>query len=439
VSTRAPWLHGEAAAARPHDSAAAERSRAFVRELFGDALGKRIGLRLWDGTSEGTHGVPGVLVVTAPHALRAAFSPPVDPHLGEAFAAGLLDVDGDLVAVIDSIMDATAGLDAAARLRLGGRLLALPATPVRNLLHVPRALRIGDPERHSPERDAAAVRFHYDRPVDFYRTFLDSGLVYSCAYWDGARTLDEAQHAKLDYVLDKLDVRPGERFLDVGCGWGALVLRAALRGAYATGLTLSRHQYAEALARIARSDPAGSADVELRDYRDLKGRQFDKIASVGMVEHVGRNRLTEYFRAIYDALRPGGLFLNHGIADESEGRKGWKATGFIGRYVFPGGELVPLSDLLSSAERSGFEVRDVENLREHYARTLRAWRENLERNREAVVGASDAFTYRAWRAYLAGSEQGFLRGRMAVFQVLLARPDARGSVAVAPTRGHLYR
>ncbi|MGA7094992.1 MAG: class I SAM-dependent methyltransferase, partial [Candidatus Cybelea sp.] len=201
--------------------------------------------------------------------------------------------------------------------------------------------------------------------------------------------------------------------------------------------TLSRPQRDEAQRRIAAAGVAAFARVELRDYRELRGEPFDKIASIGMFEHVGRSKFAEYFRAAYDALRPGGLFLNHAIADQT-GERSWKSMGFMGRFIFPDGELVPIADALRFAERAGFEVRDVETLREHYTRTLRAWVSNLERNRKAAVAAAGESSYRLWRLYLAGSAQGFSVGRLGVYQSLLARCDDAGRVDLPATRRDLY-
>ena len=238
----------------------------------------------------------------------------------------------------------------------------------------------------------------------------------------------------------RLQVRPGDRILDIGCGWGALVLRAAEHfGAHAVGITLSRAQYEIAQRRIAEKGMQGRASVELRDYREpWANTSFDEIVSVGMFEHVGRAKLSAYFRAAYDALRPGGLFLNHGIAEQSVGRRGGKSSGFIDRYVFPDSELVSISDGLRVAERVGFEVRDVENLREHYTRTLRHWVANLERNREKIIAATNLATYRSWRLYMAGSAQGFRSGRMGLYQSLLAKPRDDGGVELPLTRQALY-
>ncbi|MGA7356117.1 MAG: cyclopropane-fatty-acyl-phospholipid synthase family protein [Candidatus Cybelea sp.] len=408
---------------------------AVLRLLFGDAYAREFGVLLWDGTR-----VPAslrerfVLKVNAPGALRAAFTPPLELSSGRAFGAGLLDVEGDLEYAVDALYRASASLRPARLIRLIRLLRRLPKAVMPPL----REARLHG-KIHSRDRDRAAIGFHYDQPVEFYRSFLDRDMVYSCAYFaDGVDSLDDAQSAKLDYSLRKLRLRPGERLLDVGCGWGALVLRAAQMGARALGITLSRPQYDEAQRRIGVAGLGELARVELRDYRDLRGERFDKVISIGMFEHVGKARFAEYFRAVYEALRPGGLFLNHAIANGEPAVYDGKSSGFLGRFIFPDGELVPVSDALSSAERAGFEVRDVENLREHYARTLRAWVANLERNRAAAIAAAGEASYRVWRLYLAGSAQGFATGRMGVFQSLLARPDDRGRVELPATRHDLY-
>jgi cyclopropane-fatty-acyl-phospholipid synthase len=262
--------------------------------------------------------------------------------------------------------------------------------------------------------------------------------VYSCGYFDdGVEDLHRAQLAKIDHTLRKVRLRPAESLLDIGCGWGALVIRAASEfGAQALGVTLSTVQAGEAARRIAQAGLTGKARVELRDYREVEGT-FDKIVSIGMFEHVGRDKLSEYFETAYRLLKPGGLFLNHGIALHGAGRSG-KATGFMGRFIFPDGELETISDALQFAERAGFEVRDVENLREHYTRTLRQWVKNLETNRAAAVQAAGEQAYRAWRLYLAGSAQGFRTGRIGIYQSLLAKPAAGGQLNLPPTRRDLY-
>jgi len=405
-----------------------------LRDLLGEHFGGSIGVRLWDGTRVSSPDARAELIFPAPYSLRAALSPPVDLNPGRAFVEGRLDIAGDIEAAIEVIQTRLRTASKALLARLALRLASLPAPPRSE----PLARQCGKP--HSKHRDAAAIGYHYDQPIEFYRQFLDERLVYSCAYWDdGVDTLEAAQRAKLDYILDKLRVRAGTRLLDIGCGWGALIVRAAERGAHALGITLSQSQHDEAQRRIASAGLEGRARVELRDYRELTSDRFDVISSIGMVEHVGRERLGDYFNQAMRALRPGGLFLNHGITTQDPDGKGYRAgDDFIGRYVFPDGDLVPLDVLMRSAQAAGFEIRDAENLREHYARTLRAWGANLTANREAVWEIAGERTERIWRLYMAGSANTFARGRMGLVQLLLAKPREDGSVDVPSTRRALY-
>jgi cyclopropane-fatty-acyl-phospholipid synthase len=413
----------------------AEGAIGFLKGLFGSEFARRFSLRLWDGTAiRAAERADFELVLNAPFALRAAFTPPLDLNPGRAYVERYIDIVGDVEAAVDAFAAALERLPKA-KLPILALRLARAARPPNGATATHQARLRG--KVHSRARDAAAIGFHYDQPLEFYAAFLDPALVYSCAYFDGAISLEEAQRAKIDYIFRKIRLMPGERLLDIGCGWGAVVIAAAQRGVQALGITLSRSQYEEASQRIAALGLQGRAEVQLRDYRELGKRTFDKIVSVGMVEHVGRARLRRYFEAAFEALRPGGLFLNHGIADQTPQRRGIKG-GFINRYVFPDGELVSVSESNAIAERVGFEVRDVENLREHYARTLRAWVANLEAARDEVVRLTDERTYRVWRLYMAGSAQGFNRGRMGLFQSLLARADRDGRAAVPPTRRELY-
>jgi len=419
------------------DSAASLTSD-ILKLIFGPREGWDFAVRLWDGTTLAGSGHPRfTLVLNEPSALRTAFTPPLDLNPGKAYVEGIIDIEGNAEAAVDVMAHALSDVRPQRVAALGIQLLRLPKAQPAN--SHPRPQLNG--RIHSRVRDAAAIGFHYDQPVSFYRTFLGDDLVYSCGYYDeGIDSLDDAQRSKVDYTLRKLRLRPGERLLDIGCGWGTLVIRAAkVFGAQALGITLSRRQFEEARRRIADAGLEGRANVELCDYRDLGERTFDKVVSVGMVEHVGRSRLAQYFRAALRAVRPGGFFLNHGIADETPRRRGFRSSGFLARYVFPDGELIPISDMLQFAERSGFEVRDVENLREHYARTVRDWVDNLERNRDAAIAATDERTYRIWRLYLAGSAQGFNRGSMGLFQSLLGKPDVEGRTPVPSTRRDLYR
>ena len=408
---------------------------AALRLLFGDAYGRRFAIRLWEGTEIAERdGTAFTLCVNHPGALRAAFKPPFDLHIGRAFASGMLDIEGDIEAAVDVMLHTLGGVNAPAAVRLAILLRRLPPAELPELREAKLSGR-----RHSLARDRAAIGFHYDQPVEFYRSFLDPELVYSCAYFDdGVETLADAQIAKIRHSLRKLRLRRGERLLDVGCGWGALVVRAAKEfGAYVLGVTLSERQYEEAQRRIRAESLEDRARVERWDYRELPASTFDKIVSIGMVEHVGRSKLPEYFASAYRLLRPGGLFLNHGIAQQ-DGAADGKANGFMDRFVFPDGELVRISEMLRLAEEAVFEVRDVENLREHYARTLRAWVHNLESARGRAIAAAGEQSYRAWRLYLAGSAQGFRRGRLGLFQSLLAKADASGCVQIPATRRDLY-
>jgi cyclopropane-fatty-acyl-phospholipid synthase len=285
-------------------------------------------------------------------------------------------------------------------------------------------------------RAAQNIRFHYDQSTDFYRQFLDSRMVYSCAYFKGPeQSLEEAQLRKLEHICRKLDLQPGERFLDVGCGWGGLVTHAAEEyGSLSTGCTLSVEQFNFANRQIAERNLGRKVTIELSDYRDMAG-SYDKIASVGMFEHVGRRRLQKYFATLGRLLRPGGLALNHGITRPEYIHDG-PETLFVRRKVFPGGELVRLSDVIRFAERAGFEVLDVENLRPHYALTCRAWVRHLQENVTRCLRQVDRSVYRTWLLALAASAATFEDGRLNLNQVLLYKPSDSASRPF--TRDYMY-
>jgi cyclopropane-fatty-acyl-phospholipid synthase len=332
--------------------------------------------------------------------------------------------------------------------------------PTRSIMRPPAELS-GD--LHSRERDRQAIRFHYDVGNEFYVLWLDRQMQYSCAYFPtGTEDLDTAQAQKMQYICRKLRLKPGERLLDIGCGWGGLALAAAQTyGVNVLGVTLSDKQADYASGEVARLGLSDKVRVELRDYRDLENEMFDKIVSVGMFEHVGRAHLPEYFSQAYRLLKPGGLFLNHGISrrgrpadlsllkgmDGQSGpvaatqsyfeRKVLGAGTFSQRYVFPDGELVPVSEANLIAEASNFEVRDVENLREHYALTLRNWVRRLEeRHAEAARLAGEA-VYRTWRLYMSVSARLFETAQIGVHQTLLSKPAA-GKSNLPMSRADLY-
>ncbi|MBI4498076.1 MAG: class I SAM-dependent methyltransferase [Chloroflexi bacterium] len=426
-------------------------------DLFGPPEGRSFAVRYWDGSIAGP--APGpmppfTLALRRPGALRRMLLPPSELALAEAYLRDDFDIEGDI--------EAAAGLahGLAQRLlsprtlaRLVPRLRALPANDLPredgNSLRGPARFRLGF--RHSRRRDAAAVRYHYDVGNDFYALWLDRRMVYSCAYFPtGAENIHAAQEAKLEYICRKLRLQPGERLLDIGCGWGGLVQYAAERyGVRALGITLSEPQAALARERIAAAGLGDRCRIEVRDYRDLPGEaRFDKLVSVGMVEHVGAAKLPTYFAQAHRLLRPGGLFLNHGIVVTTPyppvGVVGrfmrwlWQPGSFIERYVFPDGELVFPGEMAQRAEAAGFETRDVESLREHYALTLRRWVRRLEARRDQAVQLVGEATYRVWRLYLGAMAREFAAGNIGVIQALLSKPDERGRSHLPLTRDDLY-
>ncbi len=420
--------------------------------VFGPVPERTFTLRYWDsGVSER----PGVepsrytLVLNHPGALRRMLLFPSQLHLAESFVYGDYDIEGDV--------EAAAATATAIRARLANLRTLIRVE--RLVLRLPRGLgRHGDATRHlgaartlprhSLARDAAAVRSHYDVGNDFYMLFLDPRMIYSCAYFDdGVATLADAQTAKLDYICRKLRLAPGDRLLDIGCGWGGLILYAAKHyGVEALGVTLSVPQAELAWHRIGEAGLSDRCRVEVRDYRDLVNVEpFDKVVSVGMAEHVGESQLARYFGDAWRLTRPGGLFLNHCITKDQARRRrlprvpGWRDGAFTKRYVFPDGALVRLSTLASRALNVGFDIRDVESLREHYALTLRTWVRNLERNEPQATRLVGHETYRVWRLYMGGAAEGFASKRLNLHQMLLAKPDGAGTVTVPATRRDLYR
>ncbi len=420
---------------------AAATSHEILQRLLGGGEAFDLAVRLWDGSwwPAETQAARTTLVFTHPGALRRMLGYPLDVAMGEAFIRGDFQVEGDLEAAFRVIQQR--GRPSPREVLALGRLAArLPKTEPPAVAPLRPARLWG--AKHSPQRDRQAIAHHYNVGNDFFRLWLDRRMVYSCAYFPtGAEDLDAAQAAKLDLICRKLRLRPGERLLDVGCGWGGLVMYAAERcGAAAVGVTLSGPQAELAAQRIKEAGLASRCRVEIRDYRDLAGERFDKAASVGMFEHVGRQNLPAYFAAVFSALRPGGLFLNHGISGggRTARQSGAPTPSFIDRYVFPDGELVPVSDALRAAEAAGLEVRDVESLREHYALTLRHWVRRLEARRAEAVAAVGEGTFRTWRLFMAASAHGFATGQLNVYQALLVKPDEQGRSGLPLTRADMY-
>jgi cyclopropane-fatty-acyl-phospholipid synthase len=427
--------------------------------LLAEVLGGRLelGIRTWEGIRLGPPGAPAALVVRSRDALARVLQRPGQLGLARAFVAGDLDVEGDILeavqraSALEGVRPTRAQWVELARLAGPGALL--PRRPP------PEEARL-DGRVHSVRRDRRAVKHHYDVSNDFYRVLLGSSMTYSCACWTSpGDTLEAAQAAKHELVARKLDLAPGARLLDVGCGWGAMLEHAAVHhGARGVGVTLSENQRAWAAKRMA--EVGADMEVRVQDYRLVEDGPFDAISSVGMSEHVGQANLPTYFAKLFELLRPGGRLLNHAISALPTGRRrgdwptpvqlpaalrarrsrsgeaGFAGDSFISRYIFPDGELIEVGAVVSAMQRAGFEVRHVESLREHYGLTLRRWLANLEEHWAQAVAEVGERRCRAWRLYLAGSAWSFETGRIAVHQVLGVKPDGgRSGMPLRPQFG----
>ncbi|KOV61573.1 cyclopropane-fatty-acyl-phospholipid synthase [Streptomyces sp. AS58] len=418
---------------------AAPRLKGLLEQVLGHPLPVRI--RAWDGSEAGPPGAP-VLVVRNRRALRRLLWKPGELGLARAWVAGDLDIDGDLYAVLGLVSgliwergEDARGLGQALResdvraavrglFRLAGP--GLPPTPPREEIRRRRHL-------HTRRSDRRAISHHYDVGNDFYEIVLGPSMVYSCAYWTAPEsaggTLEDAQRDKLELICRKLALRPGQRLLDVGCGWGSLAIHAAREhGARVVGITLSQEQAAYARKRVAGEGLTDKVEIRVQDYRDVRDGPYDAISSVGMAEHVGAARYLEYAQDLHRLLAPGGRLLNHQIARRPQRDESTYAVDeFIDAYVFPDGELAPLGTTVTQLERAGFEVRDVEPIREHYALTLRRWVANLEADGARAARLAGPGRARVWRLYMAASALAFERNRIGVNQVLAVRTPESGA------------
>ncbi|MGC2160731.1 MAG: class I SAM-dependent methyltransferase [Silvibacterium sp.] len=405
-------------------------------KLFGRYSGPPFAIRFWDDSvwAISSHAPVFTIVFHSERIWKRLLSGMNELSVGEAFVAGDLDVEGDLYAAFQLAQLFIARTIEGSEISPSARIL-LSAN--RMLAEARRFIRLE--KHHSVRRDANSISYHYDKPAEFYRLWLGESMVYSCAYFhDPTQTLDQGQYNKLEHICRKLRLQPQDHFLDIGCGWGSLVLYAARRfSVHASGITLSHEQERIGKQCIQEAGMENKCQIEYRDYRSLEDARegFDKIASVGMSEHVGLRNLPLYFRKAYSMLRPKGAFLNHAITRSVTLRE--EGPSFIDQYVFPNGELITLSDIVRCAEAAGFEVRDVEDLREHYERTLHCWVEALTDCKEEALRYVDEKTYRIWKIYMAGCAEAFRRGDIAVYQVLLSKADS-GQSGLPLTRADWY-
>ena len=378
-------------------------------------------LKLWDGLEFDLGPAPSVTIVVKDPTLVSEITQPTLDLLGSAFVEGRLELAEGSISEVIRVCD-----------ELSQALLVEDddTTPAR--------------QYHDKATDAESISYHYDVSNAFYQLWLDREMVYSCGYFEtGEESLEEAQQAKFRHLCRKLRLKPGEYLLDVGCGWGGLARFAAREfGVKVFGITLSKEQLALAKERVKAEGLQDKVDLQLLDYRDLpQDGRFDKIVSVGMFEHVGHANLPEYCHILFNAVREGGLVMNHGItAKHTDGRQVGRGAGeFIERYVFPNGELPHLSMITAQISEAGLEEVDVESLRLHYARTLEHWSQRLEQNLDAAAKQVPEKILRIWRLYLAGCAYAFARGWINIHQILATKPHADGSIELPATRADIYR
>jgi len=414
-----------------------EELRPIIHGLLGEDFPLR--LRAWDGSESGPVDSLATLVLHTPRALRRFLWSPDELGLGRAYVSGDMDIEGDIYAAL-SLPDLLSSEDRPDltldwRERAGAIRTALRLRAVGPNAAAPQEESRLNGRLHALRRDAAAIAHHYDVGNDFYRLVLGETMTYSCAYWSEPDcTLDQAQEAKYALIARKLGLHGGMRLLDVGCGWGGMVLHAAREHrVHAVGVTISTAQAERARQRVAEAGLSHLVEIRLQDYREVADGPYDAISSIGMAEHVGQAQLQVYAKQMHSLLKPGGRLLNHAISRRPGPVMDPKRS-FLVRYVFPDGELHPLATTVDTLETAGLEVRDVESLREHYARTCRAWVQRLDDHWDEAVALSTPGRARVWRLYLAASALAFEQLRTGLNQVLAVRPDEQLRSGMSPTR-----
>jgi len=406
-----------------------------VAEIISEVLGQDVPVRVvaYDGSKAGPDSSDVALRILSPRALARLVTAPGTLGLARAYVEEEIEVEGNVFELLDAMADlALNDLGRAEQVRLARKLLPVW---VRHR-QPPPALEYRPPGRlHSKARDRKAISHHYDVSNQFYEWVLGPSMAYTCAvYPTASATLEEAQTAKHELVAQKLALEPGMRLLDVGCGWGGMVMHAAAEhGVKALGVTLSRNQAEWAQAEIVRRGLSDLAEVRHLDYRDAPESEFDAISSIGLTEHIGKDQLPGYFSSLYERLRPGGRLLNHCITQPRNPMER-KLDPFFARYVFPDGQLEPIGHLIGVMNEAGFEIRHEENLREHYALTLTAWCNNLEEHWDEAVAEVGIGRARVWRLYMAASRLGFERDNIQLHQVLGVKLADRGRSGF-PLRG----
>ncbi len=410
-------------------------AKEFLEKLF-EGYDKKPLFVLWNGEEVFGDVRDTIIKINFPWSLREMFLDGSELSLAESYVYGDIEIDGDIYGIFpmaEFLLKRKLGV--VEKLALYNLLRKLPKRE-KSYKKMHAELK---GEKHSKERDAQAISYHYDVSNEFYKLFLDKNLQYSCAYFKtGDEDIDTAQLQKMDYICKKLYLKEGERLLDIGAGWGGLIIYAAKNyGVYAKGITLSKNQYEYAKEWIKREGLEDRCEIELKDYRDLdESDKFDKIVSVGMFEHVGEKNYPVYMKHAYNLLKEGGLFLNHGITLNKKDY-GKPRSQFIQKYVFPDGELLPISLISVFSEDAGFEIRDVEDLREHYARTTALWVQNLEKNEDKCIKEAGKERHRVWRLYLAASSYQFSVNKIGLYQTLLAKPK-NGKAGLPWTRKAWY-